>query len=122
MSGERHDYVPGDAAADGARPCSVCGERRPAAVHRAERRRAVVRLDEQAIAHMLALPEGLRVIGVHADFHNISIMVMVEGDALAPVTEATVPPTLVGEWQPIEPTDDDAPVRVRWVPPNYQTG
>lgn len=114
MATERHDYAPGDVAADDSRPCGACGERRL----------ATVRLPEQAIAHMLALPEGLRVIGVRDDFLSMSIMVMIEGEQLAPVVEATVPPMLQGEWQLIEPADftDDTPARIRWVPPNYQTG
>lgn len=87
-----------------------------------ERRIATVRLSQQTIARLLALPDGLRVIGVRDDFLNMSIMVMIEGEQLAPVAEAAAPPMLDGEWVLVEPTDfmDDTPARIRWVPPKYQ--
>ncbi len=64
-----------------------------------ERRRALVLLDEQLIANILGLPEGVRVIGIRDDFARLGVMVMVEGDSLDPVPEGVEPPRLRGEWE-----------------------
>lgn len=57
-----------------------------------ERRRALAFLSEQQIAQVLALPEGARVIGVRDDFQRMGVLVMLEGDAYEPVSEACEPP------------------------------
>lgn len=109
-----HRYEPG-----------CCDERRAAAVHRpvsTGRRRAVVRLTEQHIAHLLQLPEGMRVLGVRDDFLSLSVLVMVEGEQLAPVADNAALPMLEWACELIEPTDfmDDTPARIRLTPPKYQ--
>lgn len=65
----------------------------------AERRRALILLSEDVIAHMLDFPEDLRVAGIRDDFMRNGILVMVEGESLEPVPANAQPPWLAGAWE-----------------------
>lgn len=64
-----------------------------------ERRRALIFLGEDVIAHMLGFPEDLRVAGIRDDFMRNGILVMVEGESLEPVPVNAQPPWLAGAWE-----------------------
>lgn len=80
----------------------------------ADRKRAIVRLDELMIASIFELPPGVYVAGVHADFLSRSVLVMIEGDALD--IEPT-PPGHMALQLLVELRYDADEQRIRFTPP-----
>jgi hypothetical protein len=74
------------------------------------RNKAIVMLDEQVLAAMFKLPDGIRVVSVRADWERNAIQVMLEGEGLPEVAPGCVPPTLCdGEVE----LDEDGRPRIR---------
>lgn len=59
-------------------------------------RRAKLRLDRRQLAHILDLPEGLRVVAVDSGNDPLAITLFVEGAHLEPVPDDTESPYLAG--------------------------
>ena len=62
-------------------------------------RRAIIRLGENEIRALLNLPDGMRVIGVNANWPMSAVDVMVEDDRLSEVAPHMEPPILAGRWE-----------------------
>lgn len=67
-------------------------------------KRAIVYINQQEIASLLKLPEGLHVLGVSSDFVRMSIAVMIEGESLPLSPEGVVIPEYMetdgSRWNP----------------------
>lgn len=91
------------------------------------RRRGQLVIGESTLASLLDLPEGIHIVGIHADWPSMSIRVMVEGDELDEIPEGCEPPVLMASWTKeillAPPRSDlkgeDVPyVRLAWRPPD----
>ncbi|MFG1659059.1 hypothetical protein ACGFIY_21255 [Micromonospora chersina] len=65
----------------------------------AEQRRALVFVSGDLLAHILDLPESIRVVSVKADWERCGVQLMVEGDGLDAVAAGMLPPALPGTWE-----------------------
>lgn len=83
------------------------------------RRIATVQLTEQMIAHLLGLPEGVRIIGVRDEFASMSVLVMVEGEQLKVCPPGAMPERLAGSW--VHERTDAGESVLRYVPPTWPT-
>ncbi|MCG5464305.1 hypothetical protein MED01_002471 [Micromonospora sp. MED01] len=75
--------------------------------------RAVVRLGEEEFRALLKLPDGMRMIGINANWLALSIDVMIEGDGLPECAPQTEPLMLHGRW------DGNGDGQIRFVAPDY---
>ena len=83
------------------------------------RRRAVAFLGADRIARMLALPDGLHVAAIDADFLRNGVRVLVEGESLAPTLEGVEAPRL--EVSRLDRTELAMHAEVRgWGPDNAE--
>lgn len=57
-----------------------------------------VRIPERELVRMFKAPEGTKVLGVHAEWIERSLYVMLEGSAFPPCPEGVHPPTMGAEF------------------------
>lgn len=63
-----------------------------------ENRRAKVIINRRTLHHLLALPDAVSVVGIHAQSDPPSVYVIVEGDHLDPQPLDRELPQLAGSW------------------------
>ena len=77
----------------------------------AERRRAVIPVPQRIFEELIQLPPGFTIVGVRDDWTRNGVLVLVEGEQLAPVPDEVETPRLFGgTWR-----YEDG--RMYWTPP-----
>lgn len=77
-------------------------------------RRGIIAVSPLEIAHLLDLPDGLRVVAVHTEFDPVQIKIAVEGPMLEPVADGAYAPRLNGSLTRRQRVDSEGKVWTRW--------